>query len=56
MCALERGLSARVIDELRGKALDLLGCGTSAAIGPAVYAVLDEALDVAAKVVRPAGS
>jgi hypothetical protein len=54
--ALERELGTRVIGELRGKALDKLGCGAGATIDPAVHAALDQALDVAAKVVRPAGT
>jgi hypothetical protein len=56
VCALERELSTRVIGELRGKALDRLGCGAGAAVDPVVQAALDEALDVAAKLVRPAGT
>lgn len=56
MCALERELSARAIGELRDKALDQLGCGAGAAVDPVVRAALDEALDVAAKVVRPTGA
>lgn len=56
MCALDRELSTRVIGELRGKALERLGCGTRAAVDPVIRATLDEALDVAAKVVRPTGT
>jgi hypothetical protein len=54
--ALERELNPRIIDELRGKALERLGCGAGAAVDPIVRTTLDEALDVAAKVVRPAGT
>jgi hypothetical protein len=56
VCALERELGARSIRELRNRALDRLGCGTGAAVDPAVHAALDDALDVAAMVVRPAGT
>ena len=56
MCALERELSTRIIGELRGKALDRLGCGAGAVVDPVIRTTLDEALGVAAKVVRPAGA
>ena len=56
MCALERELSTRVIGELRGRALERLGCGAGAAVDPVIRATLDEALDVAAKIVRPTGT
>jgi hypothetical protein len=56
VCALERELSTRVIDELRGKALERLRCGTRSAADPVIRATLDEAINVAAKVARPAGT
>ncbi len=56
MCALERQLNTRIIDELRSKALERLGGGAAAAVDPAIRAMLDEALDVAAKLARPAGT
>ena len=56
MCALERKLSTRVIGELGSKALGKLGSATRAGVDPVIRAALDEALDLAARIVRPAGT
>jgi len=56
VCALERELSAGLIGELRGKTLDTLGYGGRESVDPVILAALDEALDVAARVVRPNGA
>jgi hypothetical protein len=56
VCALERELSQDLIGELRSKTLHKLGYGGRENVDPAILATLDEALDVAARVVRPNGT
>jgi hypothetical protein len=52
----EPDLSEDVLVELRGRALRDLGYDEPEDVDPAVLSILDEALDVAAQVVRPAGT
>jgi hypothetical protein len=56
VCALDRALSPGKIGELRGKALRRLGYDESAAAAPALVSTLEEALQVAARLARPAGT
>jgi hypothetical protein len=54
--ALEPELSKSLIAELRGRVLGKLGCSGRETEDPAILATLDEALDTAARVVRPSGA
>ena len=56
MCALELELSRGLIAELRGKTLEKLGCAGRENADPAILALLEEALDVAARAVQPKGA
>jgi hypothetical protein len=56
VCALERELSKRLIGELRGRTLDKLGYAGRETVDPVILATVDEALDVATRVVRPKGT
>jgi hypothetical protein len=56
VCALELELSRGLIGELRGKTLEKLGCAGRENADPAILAMLEEALDVAAGAVHPKGA
>lgn len=56
MCAIERELSERLVGELRSRTLDKLGYAGHVTVDPVILAAVDEALDVAARVVRPKGT
>ena len=56
MRALERGVSQDLLNELRGKALHSLGYDGPEGADRRILATVDEALEVAAEVVRPSGS
>jgi hypothetical protein len=56
VCALERRLNESLLGELRDKALERLGCGGQEQVDPVILAMLDEAIEVAARVARPDGA
>lgn len=56
MCALERGLSPQLLDELGDRVLRRLGYETTETANQQTLATLDEALEAAASAARPKGA